>query len=88
MGIWRRALSSAEVAGIYAAGNNGNSFDTFGPVQLTTHLTSTGQLQISWQQGTLESAPALTGPWTPVSGATAPVYVVTPSGSQKFYRVQ
>ena len=88
LGIWRRALSAAEVAGIYAAGNSGNSFDTYGPVQLATKLTSTGQLQISWQQGTLESAPALTGPWTAVTGATAPVYVAAPTNSHQFYRVQ
>jgi hypothetical protein len=88
VGIWRRALSSAEVAGIYAAGNSGNSFDTYGPVQLTTKATSSGQLQISWQQGTLKSAATLTGPWTAVDGATAPVFVVTPTNKAQFYRVQ
>jgi hypothetical protein len=88
VGIWGRALTSAEVAGIYSAGTNGHSFDSYGPVQLTIVKTGTGQLQITWQQGTLESAPALTGPWTAVGGATAPLYVVTPGGTPTFYRVQ
>src|SRR5208283_4882459 len=35
VGIWRRALTAVDVAGIYAAGTNGNSFNTYGPVQLS-----------------------------------------------------
>jgi hypothetical protein len=88
VGIWRRALTPSDVQSIYAAGATGNGFDTFGPVQLASKWTSTGQLQISWQQGTLQSATNLTGPWTAVTGATAPVYVVAPTNSQQFYRVQ
>ncbi len=88
VGIWRRVLSADEVAGIYSAGTNGVSFDKYGPVQLNLTLNGAGHLQLTWQQGTLESAPALTGPWTPVTGATPPTYVVTPSGAQEFYRVQ
>jgi hypothetical protein len=88
VGIWRRALTTTEVAGIYAAGTNGSSFDTYGPVLLTTKLTGANQLQITWQEGRLESASSLTGPWTPVAGVTAPSYVVTPTNSQQFYRVR
>jgi hypothetical protein len=87
VGIWRRVLSAAEVAGIYTAGTNGSSFDTFGPVELAVSLTATGQMQISWQAGTLEYATKVTGPWQTVLGANAPVYVVTPVGGPKFYRV-
>ena len=88
VGIWHRALTSAEVAGIYAAGTNGNSFSSYGPVQLTVRMTSPGQLQLSWPEGTLWSAPALTGPWTQVAGASPQYYVTTPGGTQLFYRVQ
>jgi hypothetical protein len=88
VGIWRRALTLTDVQSIYAAGTASNSFDTFGPVQLATIVTGTGQLQLSWQQGTLQSTTNLAGIWTNVPGATPPVYVVTPSGSQNFYRVQ
>jgi len=88
VGIWRRALTPAEVQSIYAAGTNGNGFDTFGPVQLATIVTGTGQLQLSWQQGTLQSTTNLAGTWTNVPGAMPPVYLVTPSGSQSFYRIQ
>jgi hypothetical protein len=88
LGIWNRVLTPADVAGIYAAGNRGQSLDAYGPVALSAKLTSAGQLQLSWQGGTLESAPALTGPWTTVTNATAPVYIVAPTNTHEFYRVQ
>ena len=89
MGIWNRLLSSAEVAGIYSAGTNGMPIGSGGTiVTLTAKLIVSGQFQVSWSEGTLESAPALTGPWAPVVGATPPTYVVTPTGTQQFYRVQ
>ncbi len=88
LGIWRRALTAAEVAGIYTAGTNGNSFDTFGPVPLTLTAISAGHLQLTWQAGTLESAPSLTGPWTTVTNATPQYYMVTPTNNQQFYRIQ
>ncbi len=88
LGIWNRVLTPADVAGIVAAGNRGESFDTYGPVALSAKLVSAGQLQLSWQGGTLESAPALAGPWTPVTNATAPAYVVSPTNTHEFYRVQ
>jgi hypothetical protein len=88
LGIWNRLLAPAEVAGIYAAGSSGNSFDTYGPVQLSTKLTAAGQLQISWQQGTLMTATNLAGPWTAVAGAVAPAYTVAPTNSERFFSVQ
>ena len=86
LGIWNRVLTPTEVAGIYADGNRGQSFDT-GPVTLVAKLISAGQLQLSWAQGTLETATVLTGPWTTVSNATAPVYVLSPTNSHQFFRV-
>ncbi|MDD5140172.1 MAG: hypothetical protein PHY43_07950 [Verrucomicrobiales bacterium] len=43
-----------------------------------------GQVQVTWPQGTLLQAPAVTGPWT-TNVATSP-YTFTPSGSQQYFR--
>jgi hypothetical protein len=52
---------------------------------LTTQLSG-NNLTLSWNLGTLRSAPAVTGPWTPVT--TNSPYTVTPSGTtQQYYRV-
>jgi hypothetical protein len=87
VGVWRRVLTPFEVYSIYSAGTNGTSFDTFGPVTLATIRTGS-DLQLAWQAGTLVQADDLTGPWTLVSGATAPYFKVTPTANRKFYRVQ
>jgi hypothetical protein len=89
MGIWNRLLAPTEVTSIYSAGTNGMPIGSGGTttVEMTAKLTVSGQFQVSWSEGTLESAPALTGPWTPVVGATPPTYTVTPTGTQEYYRV-
>ena len=38
-------------------------------------------------QGTLLSAPAVTGPWAPVLGATSP-FTPTPGSGQAFFKAQ
>ena len=87
LGVWRRALTPGEATAIYFAGVNGTSFDTYGPV--TVNLTqAANQLIISWQAGTLMESISANGPWTPVAGAVAPNYIVTPGAGNKFYRVQ
>jgi hypothetical protein len=45
-----------------------------------------GQIRIEYT-GTLLSAPTLSGPYTPVSGASSP-YLVTPTGGGMFYRTR
>jgi hypothetical protein len=45
-----------------------------------------GQVTVTWPVGTLLTAPAVTGPWTP-SGATSP-YTFTPTLAQQFFRTQ
>jgi hypothetical protein len=88
VGIWRRALTEYEVLSVYnAAAVSGKSFDTFGPFKVYIQSVG-GSLYISWQGGTLMESTSLSGPYTPVAGATAPVYVTTPSLAKKFYRVQ
>jgi hypothetical protein len=88
LGIWRRSLSDYEVQSIYgAAQNSGQSFNVYGPVML--HLEMSGSdIVLAWQAGTLLKADNLTGPWTPVAGASAPFIKLTPSETRKFYRVQ
>jgi hypothetical protein len=36
--------------------------------------------------GTLQSAPSITGPFTPVAGAAPPSYTVTPGSGQLYFR--
>ena len=85
--VWRRVLSSFEVYTIYAAGQAGKSFDTYGPVSLMVTLDA-GTIQLVWQAGTLLQADDLRGPWSAVAGAAPPFFQVTPSAARKFYRVQ
>jgi hypothetical protein len=87
VGVWRRVLNDFEVYSIYAAGQNGTSFDTYGPVTMAAALDGNG-VMLLWQAGTLLGADSITGPWTPVTGATAPYFRVTANSAHKFYRVQ
>jgi hypothetical protein len=87
LGIWRRALTDYDVLSVYNAAQNGVSFDTYGPFRVYVKAVGSN-LYISYQGGTLYQAASVTGPYTPVSGASAPVYVTTPSAAQKFYKVQ
>lgn len=54
----------------------------------TTHLTAStsgNNILISWSTGTLQSAPAVNGPYTNITGATSP-YTNALSGAQLFFR--
>jgi hypothetical protein len=53
------------------------------PLQITR---SGSQVSIQWTEGILQQADKATGPWADVSGAAAPAYLTTPSGTAKFYR--
>jgi hypothetical protein len=48
--------------------------------------TSGSVLELIWAAGTLYSAPAVTGPWTVVIGATLPYYTVSPTNAAMFFR--
>ncbi len=51
-------------------------------------LTEDGKVVLEWKgEGTLLEADEVTGPWTPVQGATSP-YTITPTGKKKFYRLK
>jgi hypothetical protein len=86
LGVWRRTLTPYEAYSIYYVGQTyGRSFNALAPVQLEIQPTPTG-VALIWQAGTLLEAPTVNGPWTPVPGATAPYYTVTPGAGNKFYR--
>ena len=88
IGVWRRALTDLEARSIYAVGQNyGKSFDTFGPVLLSLYPLAGAKLGVAWQSGTLQQASSLTGPWTPVTGASQPFFQVTPTSTNAFYRI-
>ncbi|MCL5097962.1 MAG: hypothetical protein M1608_10640, partial [Candidatus Omnitrophica bacterium] len=56
-----------------------------GPLSISMQAN---QVAISWTgAGTLQSADAVTGPWSDVTDASSP-YLVSPSGNQKFYRLR
>jgi hypothetical protein len=71
--VFNRTLTSAEV--LQAAG-----------VPTLSIVPAGSQLQLTWSFGTLLEATSVTGPWT-TNVNTSP-YLVTPTGPQKFYRVQ
>ena len=76
--VFNKSLTPAEVSNLY----NGVT-----PGRLTIQRSATN-LTLGWSGGLLQEATSLTGPWSPVNGATAPSHIVTPSGAQKFYRLQ
>lgn len=89
LGVWRRALSPLEAASIYSAGVNGQSFADLPPLgQANLRLVGSGSnLQILWDQGTLQQTSDLNGPWVDVAlPATSPL-TLTPSET-RFYRVK
>jgi hypothetical protein len=90
LGMWNRALTAYEALSIYnAASGAGQSFDVYGPVQLT--LTPDGRSAIvAWQAGTLEASDSLgnTASWKAVAGAVAPVFTVPTATGVKFYRIR
>ncbi|HLH56083.1 MAG TPA: DUF2341 domain-containing protein [Verrucomicrobiae bacterium] len=68
-----------------------SSFESYAGVAgssntVTVHKAN-GQIVLSWDQGTLQSATSVTGPYTDVTGAQSP-YTVPATGPEQFYRVK
>lgn len=57
------------------------------PITITITNLGNGQLLLNWQQGTLQCAPNVAGPFFNVPGATQP-YSISPTTSQQFFRVR
>jgi hypothetical protein len=90
IGVWRRALTDYEARSIYEVGAAyGKSFNTAltGPVSVSLYSTASGAYSLAWQGGSLTESTNLTGPWTPVPGATPPLYQFTPTGTNTFFKV-
>jgi hypothetical protein len=49
---------------------------------------SANQVELTWTEGTLESAASITGPWSAVQGATVPSYRLTADGTQRYFRLR
>lgn len=54
---------------------------------LCSKETEDGKLILSWDSGSLESAPSLSGPWNSVAGGVSPV-TISASEKLQFYRVR
>ncbi len=68
-----------------------SAFATYGAivpaaVTLRTQWVS-GQLVLTWTTGTLQSAPAASGPYTDMTGASSP-YMLAPSSDQQYFRIR
>jgi hypothetical protein len=99
LAIWNRSLSGAEIFAIFQAGGNGTAVsdvegvldDSEGDVvvepvdaMITAVTVSEGNLVIEWQGSELQEADNVTGPYTPISGATPPSTSIVIEGGNKF----
>jgi hypothetical protein len=68
-----------------------SSFESYSVVSDPTaalNIQSTnGNVMLTWPAGTLQSAPALTGPYADMTGATNP-YTLAPTAAQQFFRIR
>ena len=71
------ALSAADVQSLYKVA---------APVALKIGWSGANQLTVTWPQGMLLQADAVTGPWT-TNSASSP-YLFAPSAAKRFYRVK
>jgi cellulose 1,4-beta-cellobiosidase len=85
------AISTVNSAGEGAisaeAGATPPSANTVSVLSLSFQSPSAG-LTLGWQNGTLQSATNIGGPWEDVVGAAPPAYIVTPDDPQRFFRVK
>jgi hypothetical protein len=79
--VFNYTLSAAQIADLYNQA-------AVPPTVTLTIERSGSDLILGWSQGTLQAAPAVTGPYTNVPTATAPSYTVPPTDAQMFYRVK
>jgi hypothetical protein len=77
--IYNYALNPIQVLNHYKAGTNS---------VVTIYAQKAGaNLTLIWSPGTLQSATNVAGPYSDISGATAP-YTISPSEAQRYYRVK
>jgi hypothetical protein len=89
--LWGRALTTNEVAQLYAAGVGGKALTTIvetAPVSTPPTLSishSGSSVIVTWDHGTLQSAPAAKGPWTDQTSAVSPMTEPV-TGTLQFFR--
>jgi hypothetical protein len=88
LGVWNRAITPLEAAGIFTAGSISQLSFT-APVVSTNTLSAAnihnGSLELSWSSGSLQSATNLSGPWITLTNATSPLTTNT-LGTAEFFR--
>jgi hypothetical protein len=78
--IFGSSLSTAQINQLYVAAASGQSQG------ISIAAAAGHNVVLSWSQGVLLQAPAVTGPWTTNSVATSP-YPVPASGSHQFFKL-
>lgn len=85
--IYDGAMLDADVAAAFAAGPDKLPGEGGTPTITAFKKNADGTLTIEWTGGVLQAAPAVTGPWAEVPGATSP-YQFTPNQSMLFGRIK
>jgi hypothetical protein len=85
-------LSSGQIQSIFTSGNTNNaaaSAEDPSALQMQFNFTAApgSAIVLTWTDATavLQSAPTVSGPWTPLTGAASP-YTVVPTGTQQYFR--
>jgi hypothetical protein len=85
--IYDGAMLDADVAAAFAAGPDNLPSEGGNPTITSFKKNADGTLTLEWTGGVLQAAPAVTGPWADVAGATSP-YAFTPNQSMLFGRIK
>jgi hypothetical protein len=94
LALWNRSLSASEVTAIFTAGTGGKGLDTVVETPPATGggtlkaSVAAGKITVTWTSGTLQSAAAITGQWTDVTGATGGSFTEAVAAGAKFYRTR
>ncbi|MHC1764972.1 MAG: LamG-like jellyroll fold domain-containing protein [Verrucomicrobiia bacterium] len=80
--VYAKALTDEQIILHYLAGTAGGAPPVIGIAR------SNGQIVVTWDAGTLETATAVTGPWSPAAGATSPFTVPAGGPTASFYRAR
>jgi hypothetical protein len=86
LGVWRRALKPLEAASIYMAGAVNQISFAGAPLTFTHQVLPGHVLVLTWNEGDLQSATSLSGPWTTLS-VTSP-YTTSPTAEGTYYRIK
>jgi hypothetical protein len=89
LGVWQTALTPLEAASIFEAGYYSQLSFTGAPLSFSFATFPSQAVQLTWNEGSLQSATNLPGPWTTVSGpGTSPYTISTTDAPQTFFRAK